>query len=393
MILKRRPWTVHDDLFSIEPYKPEWRTVDFSFTSMVIWVRVFQLPLRAMNGTVGLQLGGIIATAIGVDHRVEGGNLGEFLRIRLQYGSWLRVSVQKPTVGPRRKQGIEYFATNGEAAEYAGAPADTTPPPAGSSPSAGSNNAGNDDGIPKTTEAVVGEPSGTVSGFSNAGSDTPATVTKGMAPDKVSPVADAAATLIEEEVPAAAKATEEEMPAVVNDKNYISAGVGAAIGSIEAAPTGTLNRNTSFQVPPPSAQIVAALHAPTGTHAAQPDGVLKTAVSTEMRPAIAATEDHQVTSTEIGTVATPQHGVTKGREGGVIRASKRCLQGIGVVARDSSGQVLCGLARHLDNLSEAEFAEHAALLAGLHLVLDRGWTRVQIEMDSAQTVNRLCRPS
>ncbi|KAL4347289.1 hypothetical protein GQ457_17G007720 [Hibiscus cannabinus] len=67
--------------------------------------------------------------------------------------------------------------------------------------------------------------------------------------------------------------------------------------------------------------------------------------------------------------------------------------GIGVVARDSSGQVLCGLARHMDNLSEVEFAEHSTLLAELHLVLDRGWTRVQIEMDSAQTVNRLCRPS
>ncbi|KAK9009199.1 hypothetical protein V6N11_035744 [Hibiscus sabdariffa] len=67
--------------------------------------------------------------------------------------------------------------------------------------------------------------------------------------------------------------------------------------------------------------------------------------------------------------------------------------GIGVVARDSSGQVLCGLARHIDDLSEAEFVEHAALLAGLHLALDRGWTSVQIEMDSAQTVNQLCQPS
>ncbi|KAK9009218.1 hypothetical protein V6N11_035763 [Hibiscus sabdariffa] len=59
--------------------------------------------------------------------------------------------------------------------------------------------------------------------------------------------------------------------------------------------------------------------------------------------------------------------------------------GIGAVARDSSGQVLFGLARHIDDLSEPEFAEHASLLAGLHLALDRGWTSVQIEMDSAQT--------
>ncbi|KAL4339651.1 hypothetical protein GQ457_08G033250 [Hibiscus cannabinus] len=176
MILKRRPWVVHEDLFSIEPYNPEWRAADFIFTNMVIWVRVYQLPLRAMNGNTGLQLGGSIGTAIEVDHRVEGGNLGEFLRIRvsiditkllrrcillgngqgkkpspcplkyerlprfcyfyglighdlaacltkpsdfdsrkLQYGSWLRVSTQKP-VTSRRRQGIEYFDARGEAA-------------------------------------------------------------------------------------------------------------------------------------------------------------------------------------------------------------------------------------------------------------------------------------
>ncbi|KAK8523698.1 hypothetical protein V6N12_013783 [Hibiscus sabdariffa] len=170
MILKRRPWVVHEDLFSIEPYIPTWRAADFDFNNMTIRVRVSQLPLQAMNGTMGLQLGGCIGRAIGVDHRVEGGNLGEFLRIRvsiditkplrrcvllgngqgrkptpcplkyerlprfcyfcglighdlvvcqakptdldhrkLQYGSWFRVSVQQPVAGARRRQGIEYF--------------------------------------------------------------------------------------------------------------------------------------------------------------------------------------------------------------------------------------------------------------------------------------------
>ncbi|KAK8684373.1 hypothetical protein V6N13_040403 [Hibiscus sabdariffa] len=181
MILKRRPWIIHEDLFSIEPYNPDWHAVDFSFTNMVIWVRVYQLPLRAMNGSMGLQLGATIGKAIGVDHRVEGGNFGEFLRIKvsiditkplrrcillgngqgrkpspcplkyerlprfcyhcgllghdlaacstkppdldvrkLQYGSWLRVSAQNPVAGSRRKQGIEYFDTRGEAAEAVG---------------------------------------------------------------------------------------------------------------------------------------------------------------------------------------------------------------------------------------------------------------------------------
>ncbi|KAK9031981.1 hypothetical protein V6N11_056266 [Hibiscus sabdariffa] len=83
MILKRRPWVVHDDLFSIELYNPTWWAVDFKFNNMVIWVRVYQLPLRALNGAMGLQLGGCIGKAIGVDHRVEGGNLWEFLHIRV----------------------------------------------------------------------------------------------------------------------------------------------------------------------------------------------------------------------------------------------------------------------------------------------------------------------
>ncbi|KAK8684350.1 hypothetical protein V6N13_040380 [Hibiscus sabdariffa] len=124
MILKRRPWVVHDDLFSIEPYIPSWRAVDFNFNNMVIWVLVFQLPLRAMNGTMGLQLGGCIGKAVGVDHRVE-----DLDTRKLQYGSWLRVSVQKPVVGSRRKQGIEYFDMGSEASGTPAAATDVAPPP------------------------------------------------------------------------------------------------------------------------------------------------------------------------------------------------------------------------------------------------------------------------
>ncbi|KAL4297003.1 hypothetical protein GQ457_12G013540 [Hibiscus cannabinus] len=224
MILKRRPWTVHDDLFSIEPYNPEWRAADFNFTGMVIWERVYQLPLRAMNGTMGLNLGGTLVRAIGVDHRVEGGNLGEFLRIRvsiditkplrrcvmlgngqgqkpspcplkyerlprfcyfcgllghdlatcstkptdldirkLQYGSWLRVTVQKPLAGSQKKQGIEYFASNGEVAVDSGGYEGETPP-AGSRHTAGSNSA---EKVGVMDEVAVDESSGSRVGASN----------------------------------------------------------------------------------------------------------------------------------------------------------------------------------------------------------------------------------
>ncbi|KAK8480457.1 hypothetical protein V6N12_057213 [Hibiscus sabdariffa] len=101
MILKWRPWVVHKDLFSIELYNPAWRATNFNFNNM----------------------------AIGVDHRVEGGNLGEFLRIRvalditkplrqcvlLGNGQGRKPSLlQQPTAGSRRKQGIKYFDQGSE---------------------------------------------------------------------------------------------------------------------------------------------------------------------------------------------------------------------------------------------------------------------------------------
>ncbi|KAL4297875.1 hypothetical protein GQ457_12G013550 [Hibiscus cannabinus] len=191
MILNRRPWVLDDDLFSIVSYNPAWRLADFDFSRMLIWVRVFQLPLRAMNSAMGLRLGSRIGRAIAIDHRVEGGNLGEFLRIRvevdiskplrrfvllgngqgkkpspcplcyerlpnfcffcglvghllascmtkpveldtakLQYGAWLRVSTQQPRSGPRKRQGIEFFSPS--STQQASDPSPTAPAPSSS---------------------------------------------------------------------------------------------------------------------------------------------------------------------------------------------------------------------------------------------------------------------
>ncbi|KAK8534615.1 hypothetical protein V6N12_057259 [Hibiscus sabdariffa] len=175
MILKRRPWAIHDDFFSIKPYIPALTTTE----------------------EMGLRLGGCVGTALGVDHRVEGGNMGEFLRIlvqvdirkplrrcvllnnglgkkaspsplryerlpdfcyycglvghvlstctvkpdalddkKLQYGSWLRVTTQQPR--PQWRSGIEYFAASGsvptepttvDAGSLPGSSPPTMPPP------------------------------------------------------------------------------------------------------------------------------------------------------------------------------------------------------------------------------------------------------------------------
>ncbi|KAK8590555.1 hypothetical protein V6N13_057448 [Hibiscus sabdariffa] len=90
MILKRRLWAIHDEFFSIKPYFLALTIAEYDFLFMTIWVRVYKLPLRAMNRDIGLRLGGYVGTALGVDHRVEGGNMGAFLRILDQ------VDIRKP---------------------------------------------------------------------------------------------------------------------------------------------------------------------------------------------------------------------------------------------------------------------------------------------------------
>ncbi|KAL4385934.1 hypothetical protein GQ457_09G015610 [Hibiscus cannabinus] len=81
---------IDNEFFSIKPYTPVFSTAEYDFLSLAIWIRVYKLPLRAMNRDMGLRLGGCVGTALGVDHRVEGGNMGEFLRILVQ------VDIRKP---------------------------------------------------------------------------------------------------------------------------------------------------------------------------------------------------------------------------------------------------------------------------------------------------------
>ncbi|KAK8660499.1 hypothetical protein V6N13_051425 [Hibiscus sabdariffa] len=90
MILKRRPWASHDEFFSIMSYNPAWRIEEYDFQLMTIWIRVYRLPLRAMTRDMGIRLGGCVGKVLGVDHRVEGGNMGDFLRILVQ------VDIRKP---------------------------------------------------------------------------------------------------------------------------------------------------------------------------------------------------------------------------------------------------------------------------------------------------------
>ncbi|KAE8667347.1 hypothetical protein F3Y22_tig00112411pilonHSYRG00033 [Hibiscus syriacus] len=62
---------------------------------------------------------------------------------------------------------------------------------------------------------------------------------------------------------------------------------------------------------------------------------------------------------------------------------------IGVVARDSQGMVIAGLAKMINPPSSAESAEVAAFTEGIKLAIENGWNRVIIEGDAISIVNRL----
>ncbi|KAE8681243.1 hypothetical protein F3Y22_tig00111332pilonHSYRG00015 [Hibiscus syriacus] len=62
---------------------------------------------------------------------------------------------------------------------------------------------------------------------------------------------------------------------------------------------------------------------------------------------------------------------------------------IGVVARDSHGMVIAGLAKKINPPSSAESAEVAAFTEGIKLAIENGWNRVIIEGDAISIVNRL----
>ncbi|KAL4340688.1 hypothetical protein GQ457_08G033290 [Hibiscus cannabinus] len=359
MILKRRPWVVHEDLFSIEAYNPEWGAVDFDFMNMVIWVRVYQLPLRAMNCTMGLQLGGTIGRAIGVDHRVEGGNLGEFLRIRvsiditkplrrcillgngqgkkpspcplkyerlprfcyhcgllghdlaaclakppdldirkLQYGSWLRVSTQKPAAGSRRRQGIEYFDRKGESAE-------TIKVAAGQNSvmveAAGVNEAeGSTDNSIEGAAAEAVDPLNASTGQSTAAFQVPL-----AAGNVVTPCSPAESVQF---APSGAKdaTAVPKAPTPVDVANMFVPEAAAKVSNAaaaEAVATKVSNATEAAKVPNgadlrDAAHVDSVLHASAGTHSAQSEGALPPDGSTTMKPAIFS-QDNLETSCKV----------------------------------------------------------------------------------------------
>ncbi|KAE8695424.1 hypothetical protein F3Y22_tig00110716pilonHSYRG00332 [Hibiscus syriacus] len=84
IVLKRSPWTCEGNLFSLLDYDSEKGLDNYSFDTMVVWVRIYNLPFGSMTKSMGMALGGCIGSVMVVDIRLVGGNLGEFLRVRVE---------------------------------------------------------------------------------------------------------------------------------------------------------------------------------------------------------------------------------------------------------------------------------------------------------------------
>ncbi|KAL5832280.1 hypothetical protein ACOSQ4_017634 [Xanthoceras sorbifolium] len=75
-----------------------------------------------------------------------------------------------------------------------------------------------------------------------------------------------------------------------------------------------------------------------------------------------------------------------------VDASLKCsesLVGLGAVIRDSNGLFMAGLSRKRFRSVSIEVAEASAILNGLHLAIDSGFTHLLVESDALNVINFL----
>ncbi|KAL4279478.1 hypothetical protein GQ457_03G016920 [Hibiscus cannabinus] len=82
-VLKRGPWDFQKYWFALEQADPNRTIHDYSFLHMCIWVRIHNIPLSLMTAALARVLGASICKVIMIDIRLEDGNMGEFMRVRV----------------------------------------------------------------------------------------------------------------------------------------------------------------------------------------------------------------------------------------------------------------------------------------------------------------------
>ncbi|KAL4378892.1 hypothetical protein GQ457_02G026740 [Hibiscus cannabinus] len=153
-VLKRGPWDFQKHWFALEPADPACTIHDYAFRYMCIWVRIHNIPLSLMTEALARTLGACIGKVVMTDTRLEDGNMGEFLRVRvsldttkplrrcvtlshsnakkLQYGAWLRAPLPK-RVYVARPHGRVLIVKDAEVSPLSPAPSVASSPPASAS--------------------------------------------------------------------------------------------------------------------------------------------------------------------------------------------------------------------------------------------------------------------
>ncbi|KAL4302920.1 hypothetical protein GQ457_10G010450 [Hibiscus cannabinus] len=77
------PWNFHKYWFALEQADPNRTIHDYSFLHMCIWVRIHNIPLSLMTAALARVLRALVGKVIMTDTRLEDGNMGEFMRVRV----------------------------------------------------------------------------------------------------------------------------------------------------------------------------------------------------------------------------------------------------------------------------------------------------------------------
>ncbi|KAL4367966.1 hypothetical protein GQ457_05G022590 [Hibiscus cannabinus] len=84
-VLKRGPSDFQKYWFALEQADPNRTIHDYSFQHMRIWVRIHNIPLSLMTAPLARALGASVGKVIITDTRLEDGNMGEFMRVRVSF--------------------------------------------------------------------------------------------------------------------------------------------------------------------------------------------------------------------------------------------------------------------------------------------------------------------
>ncbi|KAL4340942.1 hypothetical protein GQ457_08G031580 [Hibiscus cannabinus] len=82
---KRGPWDFQKYWFALEQADPNRTIHDYSFQHMCIWVRIHNIQLSLMTAALARALGASVGKVIMTDTRLEDGNMGEFMRVRVSF--------------------------------------------------------------------------------------------------------------------------------------------------------------------------------------------------------------------------------------------------------------------------------------------------------------------